>query len=101
MIEFSAYIPLAALTRYLIALNAIGFGAMVWDKLAAKAGMERLSERSLAVVTALGGFLGVIAGGLIVHHKTSKPGFWAPVAFATFLWVVFLIAYFNPWVLPF
>jgi uncharacterized membrane protein YsdA (DUF1294 family) len=74
---------------------------MLWDKLAAKARIERLSERTLAVVAALGGFLGVIAGGLVVHHKTSKPGFWPAVAFATFLWGMFLIAYFNPWILSF
>jgi len=101
MIEPSAYFPLAALTRYLTALTAIGFGSMVWDNLSARAGIERLSERTIAVVTALGGFLGVIAAGLFVRHKTSKPEFWAPVAFATFLWVMFLIAYFNPWIIPF
>ena len=71
------------------------------DKLSARAGIERLSERTLGVVAALGGFLGVIAGGLVFHHKTSKPEFWPPVAFAAFLWVMFLIAYFNPWIIPF
>jgi uncharacterized membrane protein YsdA (DUF1294 family) len=99
--ELSAYLPSAALIRYLIALTAIGFAAMLWDKLSAKAGIERLSERLLAVVAVLGGFLGVIAGGVFVHHKTSKPEFWVPVAFAVFIWAVFLIAYYDPRVLFF
>lgn len=100
MIELSSYIPLAALTKYIGALTALGLAAMIWDKLMAWAGLERLSERSLAGIAGAGGFLGIITGRLIARHKTSKREFWAPVGFATFFWVMFLIAYFNPWILP-
>ena len=96
MLELSAFFPLHALTKYITALTVIGFGAMLWDKLSAMAGINRLSERSLVIVAALGGFLGVITGGLFFHHKTSKAEFWGPIALATVLWVVFLIIYFNP-----
>lgn len=99
MIELAAYFPRQAVGEYLLGLFAVGFGAMVWDKLSAWLGVERISERSLALVALAGGFSGVIAGGLIVHHKTSKPEFWVPVACATVIWGIFLIAYFVPSVL--
>ena len=99
MIELSTYVPVRALTEYLGALSLIGLAAMFWDKLMAKAGLERLSERSLAGIAGAGGFAGIIAGGLFAHHKTSKPEFWVPVGFATFFWGIFLIAYFFPRIL--
>jgi uncharacterized membrane protein YsdA (DUF1294 family) len=101
LIDLSVYFPLKALAEYIGAWSVFGFAAMLWDKFSAIIGVERLSERSLATVALLGGFLGVIAGGLLAHHKTSKPEFWPPIGFAGFLWVMFLVAYFNPWILPF
>ncbi len=100
MIELSAFLPVSVLTKYIGVISVLGFGAMVWDKLMARAGGWRLSERSLAGIAMAGGFLGIIVGGLIAHHKTSKPEFWPPVALATLPWLVFLIAYFDPRVLP-
>ena len=101
MLELSNYIPVAALAKYLLTLSVVGLGAMVWDKFSAKAGLERVSERGLHIIAGVGGFPGIIGGGLLVHHKTSKPGFWAPVGFTTFLWAMFLVAYFFPWAFPF
>jgi uncharacterized membrane protein YsdA (DUF1294 family) len=99
VIELSTYVPVRALTEYLGALSLIGLVAMFWDKLMAKAGLERLSERSLAGIAGAGGFAGIIAGGLFAHHKTSKREFWVPVGFATFFWGTFLTVYFFPRIL--
>ncbi|MDA4122725.1 MAG: DUF1294 domain-containing protein [Thaumarchaeota archaeon] len=101
MLELSSYFAPAALTEYITAWTALGFGAMVWARFALSAGIEGISERRLAVLAALGGFVGIIAGGLFLRHRMQRAEFWAPVAFAAFLWVMFLIAYFNPWILPF
>ncbi len=101
MLEFSSIFPLASLIEYITAWTALGFGAMVWARFALSGGIEGIGERRLAVLAVLGGFVGIFAGGLFLRHRTPKAEFCAPVAFAAFLWVMFLIAYFNPWILPF
>ena len=98
--HLSAYVPFTALSRLFLIMTALGFFGMAWDKLAAFASLDRISERTLTLVAAGDGFLGVIAGGLFLRHKTLRPGFWVPVGLAAFLWAVFLIAYFVPWLLP-
>ena len=74
---------------------------MLTDKVAAKMGAYRISERALALIALTGGFAGIIAGGLFFHHKTSKPSFWVPIAVATIAWGVVLVAYADPRLLRF
>ena len=50
----------------------------------------RISERTLFVMTLVGGFWGVILSGEIFHHKTSKLSFLIPVYAVAALWVFLL-----------
>ena len=77
---------LASLSRIVLDLGAVGVFVMGIDKLAAKSGSYRFSERFLWLLAIAGGSLGVVLGGVLFHHKTHKPGFWVPVAIAVVLW---------------
>lgn len=81
-------IELPLLLDWLGLMSLIAFGAMGVDKLLAVWNRSRVRERTLWLLALLGGFLGVFVGGLVFHHKTSKPEFWVPVAFAAGLWVL-------------
>jgi uncharacterized membrane protein YsdA (DUF1294 family) len=59
---------------------------MGFDKASARGRRARISENSFGLISLAGGFPGVILGGLIFHHKTSKPQFWIPVAAAVLIW---------------
>ena len=61
------------------------------DKASAKLRRTRISERTFGVVSLLGGFPGVLLGGILFHHKTSKPHFWIPVVIALLLWGTLLV----------
>jgi len=78
-------------------ISAIGFLALVTmgiDKGAAKLRKTRIRESTIWLIAIIGGFAGVILGGLLFHHKVSKGSFWPPVVFAAILWI--LLIYFAP-----
>ena len=56
---------------YLIIINAAGFLLMLADKLKAKRGAWRISEKTLMGVAALGGSIGSLAGMYCFRHKTK------------------------------
>ena len=60
---------------YFIIINIIGFLIMYIDKRRAKKGKWRIQERTLFIVTALGGGIGTIAGMYTFRHKTQKVAF--------------------------
>ena len=60
---------------YFIIINLIGFLAMYIDKRKAKKGSWRISEKTLFIITALGGGIGTIAGMYTFRHKTQKVAF--------------------------
>ena len=60
---------------YFIAINVIGFLAMFIDKQKAKRGYWRISEKTLFILTFLGGGFGTIAGMYLFRHKTKKTYF--------------------------
>lgn len=60
---------------YLIVMNIIGFLVMYIDKRKAKKGSWRIPEKSLFMVSLLGGSIGTIAGMYVFRHKTQKPKF--------------------------
>ena len=62
------------------------------DKLLAKLGSWRISERSLIGAALVGGFLGIVGGAIVFHHKTSKASFWPGVVVAVALWCLLLFA---------
>jgi uncharacterized membrane protein YsdA (DUF1294 family) len=77
-------------------VSLFGFAAMGVDKLLAVGRHSRVSERTLWLAALLGGFLGIVAGGLVFHHKTSKTEFWAPVVVSAVLWVAVAIFLIRP-----
>ena len=67
------------LVLYMAIINLYGLLIMYVDKKRAKKGAkhnnQRVSERHLFIVTALGGFLGTILGMRLLRHKTKKTYF--------------------------
>lgn len=60
---------------YLIAINIIGFFIMWLDKRKARKGSWRIPEKTLFIITAIGGGIGTIAGMYTFRHKTKKLNF--------------------------
>lgn len=60
---------------YLVSINVIGFFAMWLDKRKAQKGKWRIQEKTLFIITALGGGIGTIAGMYTFRHKTKKLAF--------------------------
>lgn len=59
----------------LLTLSSIGFITMVIDKRRAGQNRQRISERALLSIAALGGFPGVWVAIESIRHKSSKPSF--------------------------
>ena len=57
---------------YLILINIIGFFIMFLDKQKAKKGKWRIPEKTILIITLLGGGIGTISGMYIFRHKTKK-----------------------------
>ena len=55
---------------YVAVLTLAAFLAMGWDKLCARRGAWRISEKMLFLLAILGGSIGSIAGMYAFHHKT-------------------------------
>ena len=68
---------------YFIIINLLGFLMMYIDKKKAIKGKWRISEKSLFVVTLLGGGIGTNIGMNIFRHKTKKMRF--SIGFPTIL----------------
>ena len=60
---------------YFIVINIIGFFIMWLDKRKAIKGSWRIPEKTLFIITALGGGIGTIAGMYTFGHKTQKIAF--------------------------
>ena len=60
---------------YLLAVNALGFSIMLYDKHQARNNLWRVPEKTLMGIAVIGGSLGCLIGMYTVHHKTRKPKF--------------------------
>ena len=76
---------------YFIVINLIGFFVMWLDKKKAIKGSWRIPEKTLFLITALGGGIGTIAGMYAFRHKTKKLGFVIGFPFITILEVILII----------
>lgn len=56
---------------YFILANIVGIGIMGYDKIKAIRGERRISEKTLFVVSLIGGSIGTLAGMYLFHHKTK------------------------------
>lgn len=57
---------------YIIIINIIGFIVMLIDKNRAKKNEWRIPEKTIFIITALGGSIGTITGMYLLRHKTKK-----------------------------
>ena len=60
---------------YLLVINLIAFVAMGWDKSSAVRGVERIPERTLLTLAAVGGSFAAVAAQQVFRHKTRKQPF--------------------------
>ncbi|MBP9849694.1 MAG: DUF1294 domain-containing protein [Flavobacterium sp.] len=64
---------------FLLLLNAISFGAFGYDKYVALRNKWRIPERTLLLLSCLGGSGGAVVGMFLFRHKISKPSFYVPI----------------------
>lgn len=76
---------------YLVIINIFGFFIMWLDKRKAIKGSWRISEKTLFLVTALGGGIGTTAGMYIFRHKTQKLNFVIGFPFITILEIIGIV----------
>ena len=63
------------MTIYLLLINAVAFGVMLYDKYLAKNNLWRIPEKTLFGLAAFGGSLGCLAGMYTARHKTKHLSF--------------------------
>ena len=90
-IEFSNIFTMQNFIIYLVIINIIGFFIMWLDKRKAKKGRWRIPEKTLFIITALGGGIGTIAGMYTFRHKTQKLQFVVGLPFITILEIILAI----------
>ena len=73
---------------YLIVINLFGFFIMWLDKRKAKRNEWRIPEKTLFIITALGGGIGTIAGMYTFRHKTQKIAFVIGLPLITILEII-------------
>ena len=78
---------------YLAVINVIAVIVTVHDKNAAQKGAWRVKERTLMLISALGGAPAMYLTMLTIHHKTRKPLFMIgiPVIFVLELILFFVV----------
>ena len=76
---------------YLIIINLIGFLIMYIDKQKAKKGRWRIPEKTIFLITLLGGGIGTISGMYVFRHKTQKLNFIIGLPLITILEIIAII----------
>lgn len=71
-LNFNEIFTMQNMIIYFIVINIIGFFIMWLDKRKAIKGSWRIPEKTLFIITALGGGIGTIAGMYTFRHKTQK-----------------------------
>lgn len=94
MINFEEIFSTRNILLYLLAINLFGFFIMWVDKRKAKKGAWRIPEKTLFIITALGGGIGTIVGMYTFRHKTQKLNFVIGFPFITILEIIGIIWYF-------
>lgn len=60
---------------YLLAVNAVGFAVMLYDKYLAKNNLWRIPETTLFGIAVIGGSVGCLIGMYAARHKTKHLSF--------------------------
>ena len=92
-INFKKIFSIQNILIYLLVINLFGFFIMWLDKHKAKKGAWRISEKTLFIVTALGGGIGTTAGMYTFRHKTQKLNFVIGFPFITVLEIIGIVWY--------
>ena len=81
------------LFAYLLLVNAIGALFMCLDKHYAKKHLRRIPEKTLFIIAAIGGSVGILVGMYVFRHKTKHLTFsiGVPVIIAAQLLLGFLL----------
>ena len=90
-IDYKSIFTLQNFFIYLIIINVIGFLIMFIDKRKAEKGKWRIPEKTLFIITALGGGIGTTAGMYIFRHKTQKLNFVIGFPFITILEIIGIV----------
>lgn len=90
-ITFNEIFTVKNIIIYFIVINLFGFFIMWLDKRKAEKGAWRIPEKTLFIVTALGGGIGTIAGMYTFRHKTQKLNFVIGFPFITILEIIAII----------
>lgn len=93
-INFQEIFTTQNILLYLLAINLLGFFIMWLDKRKARKGAWRIPEKTLFIITALGGGIGTIAGMYTFRHKTQKLNFVIGFPFITILEIIGIIWFF-------
>ncbi len=67
------------IVTYAVLINLITFVAYGLDKYKAKAGSWRIPEKTLLLLTAVGGSMGALLGMKVFHHKMMHKKFYIGV----------------------
>ncbi len=79
------------ITIYLVIINLFGFFIMWLDKRKAKKGAWRIPEKTLFIITAIGGGIGTTAGMYVFRHKTQKVQFVIGFPLITILEIIAIV----------
>ena len=79
------------ITIYLVVINLFGFFIMWLDKRKAKKGAWRIPEKTLFIITAIGGGIGTTAGMYGGRHKTQKIQFVIGFPLITILEIIAIV----------
>ena len=90
-LNFNKIFTMQNMIIYFIVINIIGFFIMWLDKRKAIKGSWRIPEKTLFIITALGGGIGTIAGMYTFRHKTQKIQFVIGFPVITILEIVAII----------
>ena len=80
------------LSIYLFIINAAAFLFMLADKIKARRGSWRISEKTLLWLAVLGGSLGATLGMNLFRHKTQHPKFSIGLPLILVAWILLLVA---------
>ena len=82
------------LLGWLTLTSVLAFGLFGYDKFQSGRNGSRAAEFQLAMIGAIGGWLGGLAGMLVFRHKTAKLSFILKYAVAFVFWSGWLFAWF-------
>lgn len=87
LLGFALFLTLKipAYSSWLFAINMWTFLIFFWDKKLAVQGVQRIPERALFMMIALGGMLGGFIGMKYFRHKTRKMSFYILIGLSLLL----------------